>query len=125
VERSDAPCRRLGVDGFPQGFVSVYALFTRGGIAVKYKIPISLQAMHPMFTTQLTQAGHTRRFSVERLADDGWEVRVEQDSQIVRQVRYTDWRRVERAVLRIEQEVQELHDLGWRDSGAQFSSMNR
>jgi hypothetical protein len=75
-----------------------------------------------MFTTQLTQAGHTRRFSVERLAEDGWEVRVEQDSQIVRQARYTDWHRVERAVARIEQEVQELHDLGWRDSGAQSAA---
>jgi hypothetical protein len=79
-----------------------------------------------MFTSQLTQAGHTRRFSVERVADDGWEVRVEQDSRVVRQARYTDWHRVERALLLIEQEVQELHDLGWRDSGGQFSSsMNR
>jgi hypothetical protein len=92
---------------------------------MKYKISIIPQAIHPMFTSQLTQAGHTRSFSVERVADDGWEVRIEQDSRVVRQARYTDWHRVERALLRIEQEVRELHDLGWRDSGDQFSSMNR
>jgi len=68
-----------------------------------------------MFTKQLTHAGQVKRFSIvtdER--GDGWELRIEQDSRIVRQIRYADWHRVERALLLIEQEVTELEELGWR-----------
>ena len=68
-----------------------------------------------MFTKQLSHAGQVRRFSI--LADeggDGWEVRIEQDSTVVRHTRYADWHRVERALLLIEHEVSELERLGWR-----------
>jgi hypothetical protein len=68
-----------------------------------------------MFTKQLTHAGQVRRFSI--VADeegDGWELRIEQNSTIVRHTRYADWHRVERALLLIEQEVAELEGLGWR-----------
>jgi len=68
-----------------------------------------------MFTKQLTRSGQVKRFSIvtDELGD-GWEVRIEQDSRIVRQTRYADWHRVERALLLIEQEVSELEDLGWQ-----------
>lgn len=70
-----------------------------------------------MFTKQLTHAGQVRRFSiVTDEGGDGWEVRIEQDSTIVRQTRYADWHRVERALLLIEQEVSELEGLGWRSA---------
>jgi hypothetical protein len=66
-----------------------------------------------MFNKQLRQAGHTKRFSIVEAGADGWEVRVEQDSEVVRSVRYTDWHRVERAVLVMSLQVSELEENGW------------
>ena len=66
-----------------------------------------------MFTKELTQAGHILRFSITE-GDRGWEVREEQDSRVVRRVRYTDWHRVERALLSISARVTELEEGGWR-----------
>lgn len=66
-----------------------------------------------MFAKQLVHAGHTRRFTIME-AGSGWEVREEQDSRIVRQVRYTDWHRVERALSAFMQRVSELERDGWR-----------
>ena len=66
-----------------------------------------------MFAKELTQAGHTRRFSVTEAGGLGWEVREEQDSQLVRQVRYTDWHRVERALTVITRQVRALEQAGW------------
>ena len=45
--------------------------------------------------------GHTRRATVTR-ADEGWLFREEDDSKLVRQVTYTDWHRVERAIRAFE-----------------------
>ena len=67
-----------------------------------------------MFSKTLTQAGHTRRFDVTARQSDGWEVRIEQDSQVVRQVLYTDWHRVERAMNSIERQVGDLEAQGWQ-----------
>jgi hypothetical protein len=67
-----------------------------------------------MFTRELTQAGHVRRFSIEPAAGSGWEVREEQDSRVVRRVRYDDWHRVERALLTMREQVMELEENGWR-----------
>ena len=67
-----------------------------------------------MFSKTLTQAGHTRRFDVTARQSDGWEVRIEQDSQVVRQVLYTDWHRVERAMDSIGRQVDDLESQGWR-----------
>jgi hypothetical protein len=68
-----------------------------------------------MFTKLLTRSGQVRRFSIitDELGD-GWELRVEQDSEIVRRTHYADWHRVERALRLIEREVSELEDLGWQ-----------
>jgi len=71
-----------------------------------------------MFSRTLTQAGHTRRFIVSARRAIGWEVRIEQDSHVVRQARYTDWHRLERAVGAIEREVVELEAQGWRTTAA-------
>jgi hypothetical protein len=72
-----------------------------------------------MFSKTLTQAGHTRCFSVSARHSSGWEVRIEQDSQVVRQVLYTDWHRVERAMGSIEREVGDLEAQGWRTTAAE------
>lgn len=68
-----------------------------------------------MFAKELTQAGHTRRFTISDAGSAGWEVRVEQDSHVVRRVCYTDWHRVERAVQMLTLQVSELEENGWRE----------
>ena len=67
-----------------------------------------------MFAKELIQAGHTRRFVVSEAGGDGWEIREEQDSKVVRRVHYTDWHRVERALSAITRRVSELEEAGWR-----------
>ena len=66
-----------------------------------------------MFTKELTQAGHVVRFSINE-GERGWEVREEEDSRIVRRVRYQDWHRVERAFLTMYARVAELEEDGWQ-----------
>lgn len=66
-----------------------------------------------MFAKELTNAGHIRRFTIRDEGSDGWEVRVEQDSTLVRRVYYTDWHRVERALSSLTREVSDLEDGGW------------
>lgn len=69
-----------------------------------------------MFATELTQTGHTRRFIIREAEREGWEVRVEQDSALVRSTLYRDWHRVERALTAITQEVSALKEGGWRET---------
>jgi hypothetical protein len=66
-----------------------------------------------MFAKELTQAGHTKRFTISEAGNLGWEVLVEQDSHVIRRVCYTDWHRVERAVLMLSRQVSELERSGW------------
>jgi hypothetical protein len=66
-----------------------------------------------MFTKELRQAGHVRRFTISEAPEEGWEVREERDSQLVRKTHYRDWHRVERARMRIDEQVSELEDRGW------------
>jgi hypothetical protein len=66
-----------------------------------------------MFAKTLTHLGHTRQFTIRNLSGDGWEVHDEQDSRILRHVRYTDWHRVERALAAFELEVAGLERDGW------------
>ena len=67
-----------------------------------------------MFTKELTQAGHIRRFTITEAQGEGWEVREEEDSKLVRRVQYRDWHRVERARMRIAEQVSDLENRGWR-----------
>jgi len=69
-----------------------------------------------MFAKELTQAGHTKRFTISEAGCSGWEVLVEQDSRVVRRVCYTDWHRVERAALVMSLQVSELEEDGWRET---------
>jgi hypothetical protein len=50
-----------------------------------------------MLTREYTHAGHVNRVTITR-ASAGWDVREERDDTVVRQVNYTDWHRVERAI---------------------------
>jgi hypothetical protein len=67
-----------------------------------------------MFSKTLTHAGHIRHFIVRARHASGWEVRVEEDRQVVRQALYHDWHRLERALGAIEREVGELVRNGWQ-----------
>ena len=71
-----------------------------------------------MFTRQLEQAGHVRRFTItmSEAPGQGWEVREEADSKLIRRVHYRDWHRVERARMRIDAEVADLEGRGWSSS---------
>ena len=66
------------------------------------------------FIMSLKKADHIRRYSIETTRD-GWEVREEQDSEVVRHSRYQDWHRVERALLSITLKANVLRDEGWRE----------
>lgn len=66
------------------------------------------------FTKKLQFHEHTRRYSI-LMTTDGWEVREERDSQVVRQAHYQDWHRVERAQRSISIELDELRTKGWAE----------
>jgi hypothetical protein len=66
-----------------------------------------------MFNKELRLAGHVKRFLISGMGRDGWEVREEQDERVLRQVRYTDWHRVERALGMFNLQIGELESQGW------------
>ena len=66
-----------------------------------------------MFAQELTNAGHIRRFEIRSKGPEGWEMRVEEDSTLLRRQRFTDWHRVERAITRAAMEIAELQNAGW------------
>lgn len=64
------------------------------------------------FNMTLHLADQWRRLIVQEVPR-GWEVREEHDHRIVRQVCYTDWHRVERAVSVFKRQAFELERQGW------------
>jgi hypothetical protein len=69
--------------------------------------------MYP-FLKSLQKADHIRRYSIQPTST-GWEVREEQDSEIVRHSFYQDWHRVERAMQAFSLKLNVLREEGWRD----------
>lgn len=57
--------------------------------------------MTEMLALEQKVYGHTRRATVTRV-QDGWIFKEEADTRLVRQVTYTDWHRVERAMRAFE-----------------------
>lgn len=72
-----------------------------------------LRAREEMFERNLSCDGHTRRFLIESRGPQGWEVREEQDSAVVRTKIYDDWHRVERARSVFQVEIVFLTEQGW------------
>ena len=66
------------------------------------------------FAKSVRKAEHVRRYSIRR-TNAGWEVRAEQDSQVVRQARYQDWHRVEHARRAFVIELSNLREEGWQE----------
>jgi hypothetical protein len=67
-----------------------------------------------MFNAELSYAGHSRRFTIGQAPLGGWELKIEEDHTVVSRVLYTDWHRVERALLAVTRRVSELEAGGWR-----------
>jgi hypothetical protein len=67
-----------------------------------------------MFVKEFHRAGHIKRLSIEQQGGEGWDVRLEQDNRLLKQTRYTDWHRVERAITMFALEIEELEAFGWR-----------
>ncbi|HKW01143.1 MAG TPA: hypothetical protein VJN96_15065 [Vicinamibacterales bacterium] len=59
-----------------------------------------------MLTREFVHAGHTKRVTITR-SEGGWAVREERDDRVVRDIQYTDWHRVERAIQMFELTCQE------------------
>jgi hypothetical protein len=68
-----------------------------------------------MYARTLRKAHHERRFSIVDAGASGWEVRHEQDQNIVKRVLYDDWHRVERARMAIAAEAETLKSSGWNE----------
>ena len=68
-----------------------------------------------MYTRCLHKAAHIRRFSITSTPGSGWEVRYEQDSHVIRSIRYRDWHRVERARMTFAREAALLEESGWKE----------
>ena len=64
----------------------------------------------------LTNTEHSIRFDVTNHAN-GWEVRQQEDSKTVRDVVYSDWHRVERALSSFDRQAAVLREDGWIDNG--------
>ncbi|MGE0591978.1 MAG: hypothetical protein AB7G23_02495 [Vicinamibacterales bacterium] len=69
-----------------------------------------------MYQRELRNAAHTWRFTIRQADAVGWEIREERDSQVVRQVVYDDWHRVERARMAFAVEAAVLQETGWTES---------
>ncbi len=69
-------------------------------------------SLSPLFVKQLKQAGKMVRFSILP-AQGGWELREESDSEILRQVKVSDWHRVERARDVWSLRALSLQEAGW------------
>jgi hypothetical protein len=67
-----------------------------------------------IFSRRLRSDDHVREFHVGP-ADHGWEVREEEDHQIVRRTLMDDWHRVENAMMKFALEATRLERAGWID----------
>jgi hypothetical protein len=69
-----------------------------------------------MYARIFRKAAQIRSFSIVDTGSSGWGVREEQNTRVVRIVRYDDWHRVERALLHFRREASELRANGWTES---------
>ncbi len=69
-----------------------------------------------MYERSLSNTTHTRRLTIRSSGQSGWEVVYEQDSEVLKKVRYSDWHRVERARAVFALEAGRLCEDGWGDA---------
>jgi hypothetical protein len=68
-----------------------------------------------MYDHTIRKAHQIRRFTIVHTNPEGWEVRLEHDSQLIRSSHYTDWHRVERARMMFARDAMLLEEAGWTD----------
>ena len=66
-----------------------------------------------MYARTVRKDDQTRRFTITDTGASGWEVREEEDDQVLKRVVYSDWHRVERARMAFATDVA---DAGWVDA---------
>ena len=66
-----------------------------------------------IFTRRLRSEHHVREFVVDEADERGWEVREEEDDQVVRRTSLHDWHRVESAIMRFGIRATLLQQAGW------------
>lgn len=66
-----------------------------------------------IFSKRLRSQEHIKAFVVDEAGERGWEVREEEDHQVVKRTRMHDWHRVENAMMRFGFEVTQLQRAGW------------
>jgi hypothetical protein len=76
-----------------------------------------------IFTKRLRSQDHTRSFVVDKSDEHGWEIREEQDNEVVRRTWLHDWHRVENAMMRFGLEATQLQSAGWIEVQAPASSV--
>jgi hypothetical protein len=68
-----------------------------------------------IFSKRLRSRDHLKAFVVDEADDRGWEVREEEDHQVVKRTRMHDWHRVENAMMRFGLQATQLQRAGWVD----------
>jgi len=76
-----------------------------------------------IFSKRLRSQDHTRSFTVDSAHEYGWEVREEQDDEVLTRTWLHDWHRVEKAMMRFAVETIQLQSAGWTEVQAQASSV--
>jgi hypothetical protein len=67
-----------------------------------------------MFSMVLRNAAATRRYSISPHGQDGWEITLEREGEVLHHVWYHDWHRVERTLAMFRLEVSDLTARGWQ-----------
>lgn len=66
-----------------------------------------------IFSKRLRSHEHIKEFVVDEPDERGWEVREEEDHQVVKRTWVHDWHRVEHAMMRFAHEATQLQRAGW------------
>lgn len=96
--------------GARQSSVTLHGIYDR---AARARSTILVPDMYA-FSKQLRFLEQTRRYSIVA-TENGWEVREERDSKVIRQAHYQDWHRVERARRSFTVKLRELKADGWAE----------
>jgi hypothetical protein len=66
-----------------------------------------------IFSKRLRSEEHVKSFVVDEADERGWQVREEEDYQVVKRTWLHDWHGVERAMMRFALEATQLQRAGW------------
>jgi hypothetical protein len=86
-------------------------------VIVEYKIDLLHTEVRSMLTFRLRNSQHVRSFVIAHTRGSGWEIREEQDGEVLRLARYFDWHRVERAREAFKRQAATLQERGWMLEG--------